>query len=212
MTAIRKLANKIVLDTENIEFRKSGVNILTNVADDPSAVATAGTPGDLIITTSGGHFVKQDQGVTTNWISTTSGGGSGESLIKLKFTFNYTDFTSLPGTSAELLLFTLPTKAILTETVISETIQFNTGTGDTIGLFVGTEALAVPFVSQILGIGNEFSRNNEGPMQTDNSALLSVTSDTNIVINIQASGGTGGLADFTSGSFDVYLEYKLLAN
>lgn len=71
MTAIRKLANKIVMDTENIEFRKSGVNILTSITVDPSVTATQGSPGDLIITTAGQHFVKQDNGITTNWINTT---------------------------------------------------------------------------------------------------------------------------------------------
>lgn len=79
MSAIIKKSNKIILDTNNLEFRQSGVNILTNITVDPSVTATDGSPGDLIITKAGQYFKKNDTGITTNWSDlAASGGGSSQ--------------------------------------------------------------------------------------------------------------------------------------
>lgn len=201
--------NKIILSENTLIFEQSGVKIITGIPEAELGETIrdmAINPGDTVVTTEGSVNVMKADLTFTDIAAAASGG-----VTKTKYTFDYTDFTSLPGNSAELPLFTLPSKAVLTETVIHETTQFTNGTGDTTTVFVSTEALAIALSSQILGQGTTFSRNNEGPMATDNSVLLSVTASTGIFINIDSIGGTGGLADLTAGSFDVYIEYKLLA-
>lgn len=204
--------NKIILSENTLIFEQSGVKIITGIPEAELGETIRDmtiNPGDTVVTTEGSVNVMKADLTFTDIAAAASGGVTG--VTKTKYTFNYTNFTALPGNSANLPLFTLPTKAVLTEVVIHETTQFTNGTGDTTTVFVGTEALAIALSSQILGQGTTFSRNNEGPMATDNSVLLSVTASTGIFINIGSIGGTGGLVDLTAGSFDIYIEYKLLA-
>lgn len=128
--------------------------------------------------------------------------------IKAKYSYDYTDFTALPGTTAELPLFTLPAGAILTEVVIHETLQFLNPTGDTTTASVGLTGTINKYAQ--LGISTEpasgltFNRMSA-------AVLENVLLGTDVVLTINSSGGTGGLADLTQGSFDIYVEYKMLA-
>ena len=128
--------------------------------------------------------------------------------VKTKFSYSFTDFTALPGTTAELALFTLPAKAVLTEVVIHETEQFLNPTGDTTSASVGLTGNINKY-SQL-----DLSTDPESGTTFDrmvNPVLENILLGTDVVLTIESSGGTGGLADLTQGSFDIYIEYKLLA-
>ncbi len=290
MTAIIKKVNKIVLDTNNVEFRQSGFNILTNKPD-PTVTATLGTKGDLLISTDGIHYIKQDDGETTDWMEVGSGGGGsganttlsnltsptsvnqdlipsnsnktlgdpgqewyetytenlisdnitnsattttadlvitnsatlgGDSiateayvdqngLVKAKYSFSYTDFNASATSTLELPLFSLPAKAILTDVVIHETLQFVNSGGNIITAYVGLTGLAAVYSDltlQEVSSGITFNRATGIPV----NGVLNMTTPTDIVVTLEAAGGSPEeLTTLTAGTFDVYIEYKLLA-
>lgn len=261
MTAIIKKVNKIVLDTNNLEFRQSGFNILTNKPD-PTETATLGTKGDLLISTDGIHYIKQDDGETTNWTEVGAGGGGGGSgdfladgsvpmtgdldmdsnsinnvadlvitnsatlggdniateayvdqngLVKAKYSFSYTDFNASATSALELPLFSLPAKAVLTDIVIHETLQFANSGGNTVTAYVGLTALSSVFSDltlQEVSSGTTFNRATGIPV----NGALNMTTPTDVVVTLEAVGGSPAeLTTLTDGAFDVYIEYKMLA-
>ena len=52
---------------DNLEFFNN-VRVYTNTAVDPTASATTGEPGSILVNTSGQAYIKQDSGSSTNWM------------------------------------------------------------------------------------------------------------------------------------------------
>jgi len=208
MSGTKVVDNKVKIQEDTIIF-PSGNKIITN-----AATADLGTtirdmtliPGDMVITNEGTVNILKANNTFTD--ITASGGSSG--VVKTKYTFDHTDFTSLPGNSTELALFNLPAKAILTEVVVHLTSQFLNATGDSTLAQVGIVGDAGKFVP---GIDLSGAPASGLTFERQVSHFLeNMSSSTAIVLTVDSSGGTGDLSDLTAGTFDVYIEYKLLAD